>query len=282
MRLLFCFRWIRIVVNAFTPVPLPTAQVLIVDDSAEELYLLTEMLRGHDLRLNGANGVDQAYELALRNRPDLIVLGAGGRLDVFELERLLRSNPFTEDIPLLAITTAKHLIQRLVEARSITLDYLVKPFTVAQLNQRVHAQLKLSSLLREGRSVWRDDAQPRDDENWTLVRRTKKYLETRLADSARLADIAQALDVPERTLALAFQACLNMSVPEYVRHERMRRAKQLLLHTTMSVRSIARQVGFSSAANFSTAFNGWVGTTPSSFRSQALNNALIVNRVLKH
>jgi len=40
--------------------------VLIVDDSAEELYLLTEMLRGHDLRLNGANGVDQAYELALR------------------------------------------------------------------------------------------------------------------------------------------------------------------------------------------------------------------------
>lgn len=268
------------IVNATTPVSTPTAQVLLVDDSAEELHLLTEMLRGEELQLSGASSVTAAYEHALNYQPDLIVLGARDEQDVLELENLLRNNLRTNDISVLFLIAYKHLSQHLVDARSATLDYLVKPFTVAQLDQRIRAQLKLSALLRADRRLRAFNTRATGDENWALIESAKEYLESRLADPVRLPDLAKALGVSERKLAASFQICVDMSLADYVRHERMRRAKQLLLHTTLSVGEVARQVGFSSAANFSTAFNNWVGATPSSFRSQALSNTAVFNRVL--
>lgn len=268
------------VVNASISASPNTDHVLILHDSPEELYLLTEMLRGQDFRVSGANEVSDVCVLAERSRIDLIVMGfAGDKREILEAERCLRSNSITEGIPLLVITTAKQ-IEPFVELRSATLDYLVKPFTVAQLNQRVQAQLRLSAMLREDRELWRGGDQV-DGEKLELISRARKYLENNLAHAVRAPEIAQALDVSERALTLAFQASLGMSVAEYVRHERMRVAKQLLLHSTLSVRTIAKQVGFSSPANFSTAFNSWVGATPSSFRSQVLSSALTLDRALR-
>lgn len=267
--------------KAFTSVPLPTAHLLIVEGSAEEQHLLQEMLRGHDFHLSVAGEGREAYELALQVRPDMLLMNLQAEgLDPFAMERMLRENPLTEDISVLFYATAKHLSGREIAPRSETLDYLVKPFTVAQLVEQVQAQLRLAFMLRDDRGLRRDAPSMGGRSDWDLVRRAKKYLEEHLADARRLADIAAALSVPERRLAHAFQVCLDMSVAEYMRQERMRKAKYLLTHTTLSIRSIAQQVGFSSAANFSTAFNSWVGASPSSFRSQALTNALTLDRKL--
>jgi AraC-like DNA-binding protein len=46
-------------------------------------------------------------------------------------------------------------------------------------------------------------------------------------------------------------------------------ARQLLLDTDMQVQQIAEALGFSSAANFATAFRGWTGMTPSEFRRRS-------------
>lgn len=257
----------------------PIAHLLVVDESAEDRHLLTEMLRADDVCVISAASIEQASQLAVREQIDLIVMG-GIQQDAFELERLIRSNPFSDDLPVLYLTTYKHLTDDLLARRNTTFDFLIKPFTIAQLTERVHALLKLSAMLREDRGLWRNDMRSADVESWEIVRRTKAYLERRLHKPARMSDLALALETPERVLAAAFQTCLNMSLAEYVRHARMRRAKQLLLHTTMNVQNIARAIGFSSAANFSTAFNTWVGTTPSSFRNQALNNALTLNRAM--
>lgn len=234
-----------------------------------------EMLRGHDYSLEGVGNTQQALEIALHTHPALIVMTlVASSDDAFAMERRLRENPRTEGIPVLFITTAKHLDQRLLQARSGTLDYIVKPFTVAQLNQRVQAQLRLSLMLNEDRGLWRDGVQAGNQHDWELVRKVRLYLDESLSESPRLADIAQALAESERHLAHVFQRCMGMSVAQYLRHLRMRKAKHLLMHSTLSVRAIALQVGFSSAANFSTAFNSWVGASPSSFRSQVLSNAL--------
>lgn len=252
------------------------AQLLIVDESDQERHLLMEMLRGDEYSLMGAENAWQAFEAALRVHPALIVMTSNE--DALTMERRLRENPRTETIPVLFITTAKHLDQRLVEARSGTLDYIVKPFTVAQLNQRVQTQLRLSSMLKEERVLWRDGVQAGSQQDLELVRQARLYLEERVSESPRLAELAQALSEPERHLSQVFQSCMGMSVAQYLRQIRMRKAKHLLMHSTLSVGAIAVQVGFSSAANFSTAFNSWVGASPSSFRSQVLSNALANGR----
>lgn len=267
--------------KAFISLPLPAAHLLIVDGSAEEQHLLKEMLRGNDFHLSVAGEGREAYELALQSRPDMILMNLQTPgLDAFALERMLRGNPVTEDISVLFYATAKHFNGCDVAERSEMLDYLVKPFTVGQLIERVQAQLRLSLMLRDDRGTRKETSRSEERDDWNLVRRAKKHLEERLPDIRRLADLAKAVSVPERRLAQAFQNCLDMSVAEYIRQERVRKAKYLLTHTTLSIRSIARKVGFSSAANFSTAFNSSVGASPSSFRSQALANALALNRVM--
>ncbi|WP_372373418.1 helix-turn-helix domain-containing protein, partial [Vreelandella venusta] len=64
--------------------------------------------------------------------------------------------------------------------------------------------------------------------------------------------------------------CLNsgMTVYEYLREIRMNEARELLSNTHLSVSAIAAHVGFSSSANFSTAFKERFGTSPMKFKNQ--------------
>lgn len=268
--------------KAVTPVSLNAAHLLIVDDSAEEQHLLREMLHGDDFQFSAATSGEEALQIALRDSPDMVLLNlqtAG--MDALEVERALRRHPQTEDIPVLLLGTAKHLNDHPELLRSENIDYVLRPFSLGQLLDKVHAQLRLAMLLREsGRR--RTDASARQVRaDWDLIARAKRQLDKNLANIRRAGDIAQAVSVSERRLSQAFQTCLGMSTMDYIRRERMRKAKFLLTHTTQSIRSIATAVGFSSAANFSTAFNNWVGVSPSVFRSQALNSAMLLDRTFK-
>lgn len=269
-------------VNAFVSVSATAAHLLIVDDNAQEQFLLKEMLRGNEFRFSLAGDCREAIELALHDPPDLVLATLhGSGPDVLKLDELLREHPSTQDIPVLILATAKHLGDRNDFVRSETVDCLLKPFTVGQLLDRVQAQLRVSFLLRDSARVSRGAGVAGGQGDWELIGRTKKHLDQHLASIRRLADVAQALSVSERRLAQAFQNCLGVAVVEYIRQERMRTAKYLLTHTTLSIREIAQNVGFSSAANFSTAFDSMVGVSPSAFRNQALMNALTLDRGFK-
>lgn len=78
--------------------------------------------------------------------------------------------------------------------------------------------------------------------------------------------LAQVLGVTARQLSGAFRRTLGISMSDFVRAERVRIAQRLLLQTSVPVHSIAAQLGFSSPANFSSAFRQHTGMTPSQFR----------------
>src|SRR5690554_386505 len=132
------------------------------------------MLRGHDFQFSVADSACDAYELALANPPDIILMNpqvAG--MDAGAMERRLREHALTADIPVLFLATAKHLNGRHDYERSEVLDFLVKPFTVSQLLEKVRAQLRLWFLQREhGRKqVETTNAGARRD--WELIGRAK-------------------------------------------------------------------------------------------------------------
>lgn len=102
-----------------------------------------------------------------------------------------------------------------------------------------------------------------------LVVAARRIIFQRLAMPPRASDLAQALGVPERRLARAFEQCLGMTVSGFIRLKRMRRAEYLLSHSALSIISIAEELGFSSAANFSTAFKEYSGQAPSVFRRRS-------------
>src|SRR5690606_24418071 len=97
------------------------------------------------------------------------------------------------------------------------------------------------------------------DKDKIVVDAARQYLESRLAHPPAMAQVARAVHVSEKRLARAFRSQLGMTVAEFVRQERLRSAIRLLQETALSVTQIAEELGYSSPANFATAFRAHTG-----------------------
>ncbi|MBB5214335.1 helix-turn-helix transcriptional regulator [Parapusillimonas granuli] len=102
----------------------------------------------------------------------------------------------------------------------------------------------------------------------------KQFLASRLSDPPKLEEVAAVFGVSKYRLTEVFKSSLGTTVAGFLREERMRRAQRLLAQTSLGLEAIARQVGFSCAANFSNAFREYVGVWPSEFRDNAPLEAL--------
>jgi DNA-binding response OmpR family regulator len=119
------------------------AQVVLVEDDAEIRRLVAEALavQGHDVE--SAAAALEGLELAVKGKPDLVVMDLGlPDLDGTELLRMIRA---VSDVPIIVITArgADEVVVKTLDSGAD--DYLVKPFSVAQLEARVRALLRRGS-----------------------------------------------------------------------------------------------------------------------------------------
>jgi len=238
------------------------AHLLIVDDDTDQLRLLIEGLRAANYRLSVAFDIIQAYERACAALPELVLMDAGAsRADGLALYRRLKANPATSSIPVFFLCGADDMAERLAGLHDGGVDYIIKPYQADEVVARI--QIHLGLAVRKSALVAGAEA-PLGDE--VLVRAAKRHLQATLGETPRLDELAVLLGVNERRLSRAFRKLLGMTVFEYLRQERMRVAERLLTQTSLSMAAISEEIGFSSAANFSTAFREHAGISPSNFR----------------
>jgi putative two-component system response regulator len=119
-----------------------SATLLIVDDSAENLYVLSELLRPHYRVLAATSGEDGLRIAMGQPKADLILLDVMmPGLDGYAVLERLRENPQTRDIPVVFLTAmalAKDEERGLAAGAS---DYITKPITPALVLARVRTQL---------------------------------------------------------------------------------------------------------------------------------------------
>lgn len=117
-------------------------RILIVDDVAENLHALMNILRD-DYAILAANTGEKALELTQR-KPDLILLDIKmPGMDGYSVLARLKANPDTADIPVIFVTALSDAAD---EARGLTLgvaDYITKPVNPDLLHLRVRIQLEL-------------------------------------------------------------------------------------------------------------------------------------------
>jgi signal transduction histidine kinase len=123
---------------------MPIKTVLLVDDSADNLRVTGELLRGH-YRVQIATCGDRALAIArMHPPPDLILLDIMmPEMDGFEVLHRLRSIQETAAIPVIFVTA---LADQADEARGLALgavDYISKPIVPGLLLARVRTQLEL-------------------------------------------------------------------------------------------------------------------------------------------
>ena len=103
-----------------------------------------------------------------------------------------------------------------------------------------------------------------------IAQATERLVLSDLASVPALPELAASVGTHEKRLSRVFKEQTGRTVFEFVREARLAEAQRLLASSALSVEEVALAVGFSGAANFSTAFRERFGSTPSAFRQARL------------
>ncbi|PNF79123.1 DNA-binding response regulator [Stutzerimonas stutzeri] len=245
-----------------------TPHILVIDDSPDEIRTLLNALRAEPWRLTIAHDARQGYQRALALRPDLIMLDVRmPDMDGFTLCRLLREASATRQVPVIFLTSAGALQER-VEGLSLGgVDYVLKPFAAEEVLARIRIHLQLA--WREESSASVEQAVPAQDADQVVLRAAMRFIAQNLAELPSLEQIARRVGTHDKRLSTIFRENLGLTVFAYAREARLRKAQELLADSMLSIQDIADLVGFRSACNFTTAFRERQGLTPSQYRQQA-------------
>lgn len=134
--------------------PADNGVILIVDDTPDNLALLSDALDEAGYMVLVALDGNSALTRIQRRRPDLILLDAMmPGLDGFETCRRIKAQPETANIPVLfmtALTDSEHVVKGF-EAGAI--DYVSKPIQCNEVLARVASHLRTARILQSARQA---------------------------------------------------------------------------------------------------------------------------------
>ncbi len=119
--------------------------ILIVDDSYENLEMLQALLgaMGHKARLAGSG--ELALAEAERERPDVVLLDINmPDIDGYEVCRRLKLNPALRAVPVIFISGRVDVEDKTLAFAAGGVDYLTKPYVPEELESRLNTHLKLA------------------------------------------------------------------------------------------------------------------------------------------
>lgn len=196
--------------------PASHSVILIVDDAAENLLVLSELLRPHYKVLASTSGESCLRVARGPYRPDLILLDVMmPGMDGYEVITRLRADPQTCAIPVIFLTALAAVGD---EERGLQLgavDYITKPITPAIVLARVRAQLqaKLATDLLKDQNLRL--------ENEVALRMAENDLTQRVSIRA-LAHLAEIRDPETGNHILRTQAYVQRLASALAPHPRFR------------------------------------------------------------
>ena len=122
--------------------------ILIVDDQPEALSLLKLALKDNGYKIFSASTGNEAIDEASKNSPDLVLLDLTmPKQDGLEVCRALKSDPKTEDIFVIFLSSISDTRVKTEGLSLGAIDFIQKPFNPTELRARVQAHLKIKKRL---------------------------------------------------------------------------------------------------------------------------------------
>ncbi|MEW6493362.1 MAG: response regulator [Cyanobacteriota bacterium] len=121
------------------------SDILVVDDTRENLLLLATMLSDAGYKIRKAINGTLALGVVEVVKPDLILLDINmPELDGYEVCRRLKSNPDTANIPVIFISAYNEVLDKVKAFEIGGIDYITKPFEMQEVLIRVRTHLTIS------------------------------------------------------------------------------------------------------------------------------------------
>ena len=270
--------------------------VLCIEDNEDVREFIRSSLAPAGYRLLQAPDGLSGVALALEHVPDLIVSDVMmPGLDGYGVVRQLKAHPATSHVPLVLLTARSSTSDRLEGLETGADAYVGKPFAARELRAQVRNLLALRDRNRALTQAARHAAPPApallfaaaapdapaNPEAAAVLAQTATPALLSAIDRSFLERVAAAValnlgegdfDVEQLSSAVALsrtqvhrklRALTGQSPAEYIRLERLERARQLLREQAGTVAEVCYRVGFNSPAHFSTAFSRQYGYPPS-------------------
>ena len=120
------------------------ANILIVDDKPENVKLLLTLLRKQGYKVRGVTSGKMALQAVKHMPPHLILLDVMmPKMDGYEVCRRLKEMPETSDIPVIFLSALEKVEDKVKAFEVGAIDYVAKPFELAEISMRVKTQLNL-------------------------------------------------------------------------------------------------------------------------------------------
>lgn len=246
-------------------------RILIIDDNAEIVDLLTESLsrRYSCYRAdNGESGLRKAVEVV----PDCIIVDQMMPvMDGLTFCKNLKKNLLLSSVPVIMLTAKDDPDTELESMKAGVDSFMSKPFELKKL------QLRLSQLLERKRYLEqkttaeailesRPAASGKTADELLMDRMASIVEEHMDEESFNVSALARALEMDNKKLYRKILQLTGMTPVSYLRKLRIRRAAHLIEQGGYSISEVMYMVGYVNASHFSSNFNDEFGMTPRNFQ----------------
>ena len=261
------------------PDPNKRYTLLVVDDDKDLCQYVADQL-AEQYNVITANSGNSAWQQVLSVRPDVVVTDI--RMpdgDGLELCQRIKSNPETDNIPTIILTSEN---DDEVHLKSLALKadhFISKPFNLLMLQGAISQVLYVREIILQ-RTV-RKDVASGDYTRVTLTsadsklfERIQKSIQDHLDDSEYgVEEMASEVGISRVHLNRKMKEHYGVSPNTFIKTYRLKQAAYLLVHTSsVNISEVAYTVGFSTAAYFSTSFRAHFGMTPKEFVAHYSDN----------
>ena len=243
--------------------------MLIVEDNADVRFFIKSHFESVYSVYEARNG-KEGWDIATEVIPDVIISDIlMPDVDGYEFCKRIKKDERTSHIPVLLLT-ALHSKEHEMEGLSCGADdYITKPFDISILQTKVENMLQIRNTLREkytGQLVLKPSDLKITSPDERFLRKAIDIVEKNISNAdLDIEQFASEIGVSRMQLYRKFDALTNMTVKEFVRSIRLKRAAQLLLEKKMTITEIAYAVGFKDLSHFRKCFHREFGMSASEY-----------------
>ncbi|WP_432713296.1 hybrid sensor histidine kinase/response regulator transcription factor [Pedobacter sp.] len=243
--------------------------VLVVEDNEELRGFLVQCLQHTYHVLQGVNGLE-GWKLAINNVPDIIISDVTmPELTGLELCTRVKLEERTNHIPVVMLTAMATQVQQLNGLEAGADIYITKPFSIQVLELSIRNLLQGREVLKQ-KYIRQIMLTPRKLEaaspDEKFLNKLMLLVEEKMEDPEfNVGSLVEEIGMSQTVLYKKIKALTELSITDFIKSQRLKRAAQLLLENKLSISEVAYSVGFNDRKYFSKEFRKQFGHSPSDF-----------------